>query len=66
MHLFPDYTELPLVDQYFAHADGRDEGLSGRGHGLNAGPGIDFNDAEAWDRWYFHTRGEGRAEMKDE
>ena len=47
-------TELPPVDQYFLHGDGRDEGLSGRGDGLNAGPGIDFNDPEAWDEWYFH------------
>ena len=46
-------TDLPLVNQYFSHADGRDEGLSGRGYGLNAGPGIDFNDPDAWDRWFF-------------
>ena len=42
-------SELPPVDQYFFHGDGRDEGLSGRGHGLNAGPGIDFDDPAAWD-----------------
>ena len=47
-------TDLPLVDQYFRHADGRDEGLSGRGYGLGDGPGIDFDDPDAWDRWYFH------------
>ena len=46
-------TDLSPVDRYFAHADGRDEGLSGRGHGLNAGPGIDFNDPDAWKKWYF-------------
>lgn len=53
-------TDLPPVDQYFRHADGRDEGLSGRGHGLNAGPGIDFDDPGAWDAWYFDkNRGGG-------
>ena len=46
-------TDLSPVDRYFAHADGRDEGLSGRGYGLNAGPGIDLNDPEAWKKWYF-------------
>ena len=29
---------------YRRYADGRDEGLTGRGYGLNAGPGIDFDD----------------------
>lgn len=53
-------TDLPPVDQYFSHADGRDEGLSGRGYGLNAGPGIDFDDPDAWDSWYFdRQRGGG-------
>ncbi len=53
-------TDLSPVDRYFAHADGRDEGLSGRGHGLNAGPGIDFNDPDAWKKWYFNIdRGGG-------
>lgn len=52
-------TELPFVEQYFLHADGRDEGLSGRGHGLNAGPGIDFDDPSAWDQWYFHREQRG-------
>lgn len=52
-------TDLPLVDQYFLHADGRDEGLSGRGHGLNEGPGIDFDDPDAWDEWYFHRTQKG-------
>lgn len=46
-------TDLSPVDRYFAHADGRDEGLSGRGYGLNAGPGIDLNDPDAWKKWYF-------------
>ena len=52
-------AELPLIDQYFAHADGRDEGLSGRGHGLNAGPGIDFDDPAEWDKWYHHREQHG-------
>ena len=52
-------TDLPPVDQYFLHGDGRDEGLSGRGHGLNAGPGIDFDDPAAWDEWYFHREQHG-------
>ena len=51
--------ELAPVDQYFAHADGRDEGLSGRGFGLNAGPGIDFDDPLAWEDWYFHREQHG-------
>ena len=54
-----DRTDLAPVDQYFAHADGRDEGLSGRGHGLNAGPGIDFDDPAAWDEWYFRREQHG-------
>ena len=52
-------TELPWAKQYFLHADGRDEGLSGRGYGLNAGPGIDFDDTSAWDQWYFHREQQG-------
>ena len=53
-------SDLSPVDRSFAHADGRDEGLSGRGHGLNAGPGIDFNDPDAWKKWYFNIdRGGG-------
>ena len=54
-----DHGDMPLVDQYFAHADGRDEGLSGRGYGLNAGPGIDFDDPEVWEEWYFHREQHG-------
>lgn len=52
-------SELAPVDQYFAHADGRDEGLSGRGFGLNAGPGIDFDDPSAWEEWYFRREQHG-------
>lgn len=54
-----DGAELAPVDQYFAHADGRDEGLSGRGFGLNAGPGIDFDDPTAWEEWYFRREQHG-------
>ena len=39
--------------------NGRDEGLSGRGHGLNAGPGIDFDDPATWDEWYFYREQHG-------
>ena len=44
---------------YIEYADGRDEGLTGSGCGLNEGPGIDFEDAEAWDEWYSGPRGGG-------
>ncbi|MBQ6960654.1 MAG: hypothetical protein IJP78_06725 [Clostridia bacterium] len=44
---------------YLRYADGRDEGLTGTGHGLNEGPGIDFNDPAAWDVWFFSQRGGG-------
>ena len=48
-----------LPDLYMHYADGRDEGLTGQGHGLNAGPGIDFDSPAAWDEWYFSKRGGG-------
>ena len=51
--------DLQPIEQYFLHADGRDEGLSGHGYGLNEGPGIDFDDPEAWDQWYFHREQHG-------
>lgn len=51
--------EKTELDQYFAFSDGRDEGLSGRGLGLNEGPGIDINDPEAWEQWYFHREQRG-------
>lgn len=47
------------VELYLKYADGRDEGLTGTGHGLNAGPGIDFDNAEEWHSWYFGARGGG-------
>ena len=44
---------------YLCYADGRDEGLTGKGYGLNSGPGIDFDDPKAWDEWYFHRSQRG-------
>lgn len=49
-------NDLSPEELYFEHADGRDEGLSGRGYGLNAGPGVDPDDPAAWDEWYFHGK----------
>lgn len=54
-----DCSGFSLPDLYMHYADGRDEGLTGQGHGLNAGPGIDFNSPAAWDEWYFGKRGGG-------
>ena len=48
-------SDLPLVDQYLLHADGRDEGLTGKGHGLSEGPGIDLDSPLSWDEWYYDT-----------
>ncbi len=47
------------VQLYLRYADGRDEGLTGKGHGLNEGPGIDFDDPSAWEEWYFGSHGGG-------
>ena len=44
---------------YLRYADGRDEGLTGAGFGLNKGPGIDFDNPDAWDTWYFSNRSGG-------
>ncbi len=45
---------------YLRYADGRDEGLTGKGHGLNEGPGIEYDDPDAWNNWYFdRQRGGG-------
>ena len=54
-----DGTDLSPVEQYLAHADGRDEGLTGKGYGLNEGPGIDFDDPSAWEQWYFYRKSGG-------
>ena len=50
---------LEPSELYLRYADGRDEGLTGEGHGLNEGPGIDFDDPEAWDEWYFYRTQHG-------
>ena len=54
-----DTKEKSPSELYLLYADGRDEGLTGTGHGLNEGSGIDFNDAKEWDKWYFGQRGGG-------
>lgn len=46
-------------DLYLHYSDGRDEGLTGKAHGLNEGPGIDFDDPAAWDEWYFNRKQHG-------
>ncbi len=54
-----DCKGFSLPDLYMHYSDGRDEGMTGQGHGLNAGPGIDFDSPEAWDEWYYGNRGGG-------
>lgn len=54
-----DCDGFSLSELYMHYADGRDEGLTGKGHGLNAGPGINFDDPKAWDEWYFHREQHG-------
>ena len=54
-----DCGTLSPSELYLRYADRRDEGLTGTGYGLNEGPGIDFDDPEAWDKWYFGKRGGG-------
>lgn len=44
---------LPLDELYLRYADGRDEGLTGKGMGLHSGPGIDLSSTKAWEEWYF-------------
>ena len=51
-----DCEGYSLSELYMHYADGRDEGLTGQGHGLNAGPGIDFDSPEQWDEWYLSNR----------
>jgi len=50
---------LTLSELYHQYSDGRDEGLTGMGYGLNEGPGIDFESSKAWNMWYFSNRGGG-------
>ncbi len=54
-----DLSNMTPVQAYLHYADGRDEGLTGTGHGLNEGPGIDFSSPSAWDEWYSSSRGGG-------
>lgn len=54
-----DCKGLSLSEIYMRYSDGRDEGLTGKGHGLNARPGIDYDDPVAWDDWYFHRQQRG-------
>lgn len=54
-----DGERLPLVDLYLRYADGRDEGLTSKGHGFCSGPGIDLSSPEAWDAWYFDRKRSG-------
>ena len=54
-----DCGALSPAELYLRYADRRDEGLTGTGYGLNEGPGIDFDDPDAWDKWYFGKRGGG-------
>lgn len=54
-----DGKERPLSEQYIRIGDGRDEGLTGTGFGLNEGEGIDFDDPKAWDEWYFNRKQSG-------
>ena len=53
-----DIDDTP-ANLYLQYADGRDEGLTGRGHGLNESPGIAFDDPVAWDAWYFDRHRSG-------
>ena len=55
-----DCEGMSPSELYCRYSDGRDEGLTGRGCGLNAGPGIDLDDPDAWDEWFFRRdRGGG-------
>ena len=55
-----DCDGYSLSELYIRYSDGRDEGLTGSGLGLNAGPGIDFDSPSAWDSWYYdRDRGGG-------
>ena len=54
-----DCNNFSLPELYIHFSDGRDEGLTGTGYGLNEGSGIDFGDPEAWNEWYFHREQQG-------
>lgn len=51
-----DLKDLTPSEAYLRYADGRDEGLTGTGYGLNEGPGIDFDSPAEWDIWYNSSR----------
>ena len=52
----PSWT---LSEIYLKYADGRDEGLTGTGIGLNEGPGINFDSPKEWDEWYHSSHSGG-------
>lgn len=54
-----DGKRLPLDELYLRYADGRDEGLTGKGAGLHSGSGIDLTSPEAWEAWYFDRKRRG-------
>ena len=54
-----DCRGFSLSELYLHYSDGRDEGLTGKGHGLNAGIGVDFDDSKEWDEWYFNREQHG-------
>ena len=49
-------TTFSPMEQYFMHADGRDEGLTGKGSGLHSEyGGVNPDSPSAWDTW-FHDK----------
>ena len=54
-----DCDGFTLPELYMHYSDGRDEGLTGYGHGLNAGPGIEFDSPAARDEWFFNRTQHG-------
>ncbi len=51
-----DVSGLSPLELYLKYSDGRDEGLTGKGHGLNEGPGINFDSPEDWETWFFDKK----------
>ncbi len=51
-----DCEGYSLPELYMHYSDGRDEGLTGMGHGLNEGDGINPDSPKAWDEWYFNSK----------
>ena len=54
-----DCEGFSLSELYMRYSDGRDEGLTGAGCGINKGNGIAFDSPAAWDGWYYGDRGGG-------